>query len=217
MVDEPTSLCSPFVTLLPVTGAAIAVFGDAGRQSTICASDAVAAQVDEIQFELGEGPHWDALRGGVPVLVPDFGAEGARRWPAFNAGMRGIEVASLFAFPMFLGVVTVGVVELYCSRRRELLPHDLAIAVRLATTTTRQCVEAAMRSAEDHRSREIPAARAMRREVHQATGMIIVQLGTDPTSAFMRLRAHAFASERSVESVAHDVVSRILDFADLPD
>lgn len=74
-----------------------------------------------------------------------------------------------------------------------------------------------MRSAEDHRSREIPAARAMRREVHQATGMIIVQLGTDPTSAFMRLRAHAFASERSVESVAHDVVSRILDFADLPD
>lgn len=217
MVDETTSLCSPFVTLLPVTGAAIAVFGDAGRQSTICASDAIAARIDEIQFELGEGPHWDALRSGLPVLVADFGIEGGRRWPAFGAGMRAIEATSLFAFPMFLGVVTVGVVGLYCTRRQELLPHDVATAVRLAALITRRAVETAMRSAKDHVSQEGPAARAMRREVHQATGMIVVQLDTDPTSAFMRLRAHAFASERSVESVAHDVVSRRLDFADLPE
>lgn len=215
-MDEFASLCTPFTVALPVTGAAIAVFGAAGGQSTVCASDATAAKIDEMQFELGEGPNWDALRQGIPVLTPDFGSSAVASWPVFAAGMSGIAVASLFAFPMFLGVATVGVVGLYSAHRLELLDHDIATAVRLTTAATRPAVHRAMRSAEHEASTEVPTARAMRREVHQATGMIVVQLDTDATDAFMRLRAYAFGSGRSVESVAHDVVNRTLDFADPP-
>jgi len=46
--------------------------------------------------------------------------------------------------------------------------------------------------------------------------MILVQLDTTATDAFIRLRAHAFASGRTVEDIAHDVVTRVLDFRDLP-
>ena len=53
----------------------------------------------------------------------------------------------------------------------------------------------------------------MRREVHQATGMVLVQLNTTATDAFLRLRSHAFASGRTVQDVAHDVVTRQLDFS----
>ena len=60
-------------------------------------------------------------------------------------------------------------------------------------------------------------APALRREVHQATGMIIAQLDATPTEAFSRLRAYAFASGRSVGDVAADVVHRRLNFAELPD
>jgi AmiR/NasT family two-component response regulator len=47
-------------------------------------------------------------------------------------------------------------------------------------------------------------------EVHQATGMVSVQLGVSMDEAFVRLRAHAFADGRSLRDVARDVVSRRL-------
>ncbi|MGB0094384.1 MAG: ANTAR domain-containing protein [Solirubrobacteraceae bacterium] len=47
-------------------------------------------------------------------------------------------------------------------------------------------------------------------EVHQATGMISVQLGVSMDEAFVRLRAHAFAAGRSLKAVAGDVVARRL-------
>jgi hypothetical protein len=46
--------------------------------------------------------------------------------------------------------------------------------------------------------------------VHQATGMISVQLDRDLTAAFMRLRSHAYRTGRRLSQVAHDVVERRL-------
>ena len=52
----------PFVAFLPVTGAAVSTLGDVLGSETLSASDAHAARLDEVQFDLGEGPCWDALR-----------------------------------------------------------------------------------------------------------------------------------------------------------
>jgi AmiR/NasT family two-component response regulator len=46
--------------------------------------------------------------------------------------------------------------------------------------------------------------------VYQAQGMIHVQLGVDVNEAMARLRAYAFAHDRSVRDVAADVVARRL-------
>ena len=51
-----------------------------------------------------------------------------------------------------------------------------------------------------------------RAEVHQATGMILAQLGVEAQDAFVRLRAHAFAARRPLAEVARDVVARRLVF-----
>ncbi|KPI12010.1 GAF domain protein [Actinobacteria bacterium OK074] len=53
-----------------------------------------------------------------------------------------------------------------------------------------------------------------RAAVHQATGMISVQLGVSLEEALVRLRAHAYGSERPVGEVAQDVVARRLRFSD---
>jgi len=49
-------------------------------------------------------------------------------------------------------------------------------------------------------------------EVHQATGMVSVQLGSDLTVAFLRLRAHAYLTGRRLSQVAREVVERRLRF-----
>lgn len=205
-------LCSPFVELLPVTGASISVFDGGGRQSTICASDSIAARIEELQFALGEGPHWETLRTGTPTLVPHLIGAVHGRWPIFGAAVAELEVGALFAFPLSIGAVVVGVVDLYRTSAGELgagaLMTAASLAGMVAGPATRRAIDSA---ADDDPQTEAPTPE-MRREVHQATGIILVQLDITATDAFFRLKAHAFATGRPLQDVARDVVARRIDF-----
>jgi ANTAR domain-containing protein len=53
--------------------------------------------------------------------------------------------------------------------------------------------------------------------VYQAIGMISVQLGVTLEVAFVRMRAHAFASGAALGDVATEVISRLLRFDPEPD
>lgn len=215
--DDPSpDLCERFVRRLPVTGASISVFGRSGRQSTICASDATAAQLDELQFDLAEGPHWTVLATGDPVLADDISAGAGDEWPVFADAALSLGVRALFAFPLILGAVAVGAVDLYRITAGALSWADTTRAQSLARAIAAAAASEAVRSAQE----DSPAgggSAAMRREVHQAVGMILVQLDVSATDAFSRLRAYAFASERTVQDVAHDVVGRRIDFGIAPD
>ena len=68
----------------------------------------------------------------------------------------------------------------------------------------------------DQAAVESAAAPALRREVHQATGIVLVQLDTTATVAYARLQAYAFANGRTVLTVARDVVAGSLTFEETP-
>jgi ANTAR domain/GAF domain len=205
-------MCGSFVSALLVTGASISVFDRDGHQSTICTSDAVAARGDTLQLELGEGPHWDALAAGTAVLGPNLAHPNEARWPMFSSAALELGMAAVFAFPMRMGAVTVGVVDLYSDTPKRLDTNQIALASSMAGRSAVRAVRQAMRSAENPNSDENPSAPAIRREVHQATGIIQVQLNVGATEAFARLRAYSFMSNRPVGEVAHDVVTRQIDF-----
>ena len=212
-----SSLCARFIESLPITGASISVFDEAGRQSTICASDPTASRLEELQFDLGEGPHWIALQTARPVLVSNLAAQQTGEWPIFSSSALALGVGAVFSFPMSMGAVTVGVVDLYRVNSGMLSQLAIETATTLAAGVAARSVRLALRTAKEGSTGESRRAPAMRREVHQATGMILAQLDIPATEAFFRLRAHAFATGRTVQDVAHDVVSRILDFRELTD
>ena len=54
---------------------------------------------------------------------------------------------------------------------------------------------------------------ASRAKIHQATGMVIAQLGVGDEDAIAILRAHAFALDKSLWQVSLDVLSGALDFS----
>jgi hypothetical protein len=209
--ERDASLCTPFMDVLPVTGASVSVLvsGSTG-QSTVCASDATAARLDELQFDLGEGPCWDALARHLPVLRPDL--TGARTdWPAFGDALESDEqtsyVASVFAFHLSVGSLDIGAVDLYSTTHTALDSDQVTEAIGLASIASWQVLRRILGDRND----EQPAY--SRREVHQATGMLIVQLDVSAEEAALLLRAHAFAQGRSVRDVANDVVGRRLDFS----
>ena len=86
----------------------------------------------------------------------------------------------------------------------------------IASAIAAGAVQQAMVSAIDDVAVESAAAPAFRREVHQATGIILVQLKTTATIAYARLQAYAFANGITVHAVARDVVSGSLTFEDTP-
>lgn len=210
------TLCAPFVEQLSVSGAAITVFDNTGRQVTVCATSPLAARLDEVQFELGEGPTWEAFRTGEPSLIDNVAGAKALTFPAFAAALSELPVGAIFALPMCLGAAAVGVVTLFRDYAIALTGAELQFAAGLVNRTTPHAVALALTAAasatEPVGDYSVPL---MRREVHQATGILIVQLDVTATEAFLRLRAHSFATGRPIQDIARDVVARVIDFRDL--
>jgi len=210
--EKRTNLSEPFLTVLPVTGAAVSVLVGTG-QSTVSATDAVATRLDEIQFDLGEGPCWDAMSTRSPVLNPDFASEHSGLWPLFREGVRRDPLSSgvraLFAFPLYVGSLNIGAVDLYADEPRELQDLEVERVSKLAELASWQVLRRII--GDDFDADDLSPL--SRREVHQATGMVLAQLDITAEQAMVLLRAHAFSTGRSVRDVATDVVERRLDFS----
>ncbi|MFF1299574.1 MULTISPECIES: ANTAR domain-containing protein [unclassified Streptomyces] len=57
----------------------------------------------------------------------------------------------------------------------------------------------------------LQGAEADREEIHQATGMIMVQLGVNAQEALLRLRARAFAQDQTSTGIARAIIDRTTD------
>lgn len=210
-VGRGGDLCRPFMGAVGVTGAVISTLGQPLGSQTVCASDSVAARIDEIQIDLGEGPCWDAFRSRRPVLEPDLRV-GGDTWPAAHEAFRALNIGALYAFPLFVGGLGVGSVDLYSDEPRDLTPADVQDVGVLAAIASRHLLRHALDGVDDVEG--LPDGPHSRREVHQATGMIAAQLSIGVDDALLVLRAHAFSSGRPVSAVAADVVARQLTFTD---
>lgn len=208
----PSDFATPFVSVFPVTGAAISTLGDLLGSETISASNAAAARLDEVQFDLGEGPCWDALRSAAPVLEPALREDGAAtRWPAFVRAVENDQVASIFAFPLIVGHLRFGAIDMYSERSVTLDRTQTAQAGTLASMVGKHVLRRAL----ENLGTEEPAdtGRHSRRVIHQATGMVLAQLDLTPEDARLVIHGHAFATGRSVMEVAEDIVARRLRFS----
>ena len=212
--ERRTSLCRPFLAVLPLTGAAISTLGPPFGSETVSASDATAARLDELQFDLGEGPCWDALTSRQPVLAADLRGE-RPRWPLFTEALGDTDVGSLFAFPLALGSLNIGAVDLYSREAGALTAAQVGDATTLSSICARQVLR---RTLADQPppvdSDDANNDGFSRREVHQATGMVLAQLGVSAADALLVINGYAFARGRSVREVAADIVARRIDFAD---
>jgi hypothetical protein len=181
----------------------------------MCATDVVGESLAEIQVTLGEGPCHDAMTSGVPVLVADLADGSARQWAAFGEAAVRAGAAAVFTFPLRIGAIRVGVLGMYRSRQGQLDIFQLGSALILADIATMLLLDAEVREADDPLYWAPPVGQSTELAVHdaeiaQATGMLTEQLSVDITEAFARLRAYAYAQDRRLSEVAHDIVTRRL-------
>jgi hypothetical protein len=205
---RPERFSSSFLQVLPITGAAVSTVGRMLGSETVSATDDMAARLDELQFDLGEGPCWEVVRGATFVAEPDFRSDGARRWPRLVAAIDSDDIASIYAVPITVGDLRFGAVDLYSRRRILLDDGHIRQATALAEVIGRHVLRDALSNVEGGAG-EKPYSR---RVVHQATGIVLAQLDLSPDDALLVIQAHAFATGESMMDVSTDLVNGALRF-----
>jgi len=213
-LDVPVSagaLCRAAVARLGVSGTVLTV-DISGWPEVKYATDALGERLTELQVTVGEGPAVDVRRGGGPALVADLDAPSSQaRWPLFAPLAVEAGAGSLFALPLCVGAIRVGVLSLY---RIEAGPLD-----NVTLTDSLAFAELALRLLLDEQA-ELNTAGGVAEDilplhnprVHQATGMVAAQLDVGMADAFVHLRARAFAEQVPLGDLAAEVVARRLRF-----
>jgi hypothetical protein len=203
-------LCELAAELTAVSGASIILLSDELAQGSLCTTDGVAVYLDDLQFTLGEGPSIDAHVAGRPVLEPDLAAPFDARWPALTPTAVGAGIRAMFAFPLRVGTVRLGALTLFRDTPGELTDAQHADALAMATVSTRTILTMQADAPPGSVAGELEERSNFHFVVHQAAGMVSVQLGIGVTESLVRLRSHAFLTDVPIDEVARDIVDRRL-------
>jgi hypothetical protein len=218
-LEAADRLCRACVTLLAVDAAAISLVFDGANAATLGSSGPLARIYDELQFTLGEGPCLESVARRAPVLVVDLANPNDARWPAYGPAMLAHQIRGVYAMPVLVAGEYVGALDLFSAEPGRLRTEQLAGAVaaaELAAIPVLDLMNADLQAAvSDPNSDAWAELNALSRaEVSQATGMVMAQLGIDAAEALVRLRAHAYATDRGAIDVARDILDRRLRLED---
>jgi ANTAR domain-containing protein len=202
-------LCAVSAEVVHVAGAGVMV-EDTDHRAPLCFSDATSARILDLCYTLGEGPGLDAHQAGAPVAEPDLALPRRTRWPAFAPSALDAGAAAVFSFPLQLGGVRLGALTLHQDRPGPLSDDQHADALAMASVVVNAILAEQADAPPGALARDLEALSDSKAEVHQACGMLSVQLDVGLAEASVRLRAHAYAQGRPLAEVARDVVARRL-------
>jgi hypothetical protein len=205
-------LCRACVDLIAVSGAGIMLMDDEENGTPLGLSDEVTGAVEDLQFTLGEGPGVDAHVLGRPVLGPRLDDPDHARWPAFAPAAVTAGVLAAFGFPLRVGAIRLGSLDLYHGRSGDLAAAQLTDAIAMADIVTGAVIAVQDGATVGSLAEEMDNPGDLRAAVHQASGMISGQVGITLQSSLLRLRGYAYSEGRSINDVARDVVTRQLRF-----
>jgi hypothetical protein len=204
-------LCTSATAAVPVSGAGVALMTPAGHGGTLAATDGPAAVMENLQHTLGEGPCLNAFRDQRPVLEHDL-ARAAGRWPGFVPAATEAGIAAVFAFPLQVGAIRLGVLDLYRDTPGPLDTLQLGEALDYAAAATTILLDLQHETTPGGLHPQLADAADSHRAIHQATGIITVQASVNLNEALLLLRARAYAEDRPLLDLAQQVVARKVTF-----
>jgi GAF domain-containing protein len=165
---------------------------------TVAATTEELRKIDQLQFDLGQGPCRAALRQEEIVTTADLATD--ERWPTWGARVAAdLNFHSTLSFRLFTDGDTLGALNLY-SHTLDAFTHDdvldgLALAAHAAV---------ALVAAE--REDQLSQALASRTVIGQATGVLMERFGLDPDTAFGVLARVSQQNNVKVRDLARNLV-----------
>ncbi|MHB9754144.1 GAF domain-containing protein [Streptomyces sp. BYX5S] len=178
------------------TDSAAVTLVDAHRnQIATASSDEPARAAQDLEYVLGEGPARDAVRGDCAVVEAEDGL--AVRWPGYGPAVEQLGIGQVVAVPLRATDGCIGALAAFGLRKGA---TSTATVAQVADSLTRNVFLGAdavpgLFGGIDYRA-----------EVHQAAGMVAVQLGCRISDALELVKVRAFVDSRPVGDIARDIV-----------
>lgn len=193
--------------------ASVSRAADGRLAGVLHASSTAAGELIELQETLGEGPTLLAAEAGAPVLVEDLTTSPlATLWVMFarEAAARGIQ--AVYAFPLQVGAVALGVLTLHGNRPTAGLTADtLGALLRVRDAVSMILLSPAGKGYPTQWGDLLTSRHAA---TNQAAGMVMVQAGSSLEDAIARMQAYALATGITLATLGEQVVSGETKFGD---
>ncbi len=151
-----------------------------GEITTPAANDEVGPKVDEIQYEVSEGPCLDAIREHEVFVTDDLSRE--ERWPHFSQRVaEATGVRSALSYRLFVEADTLGALNLYSKGTAAFSEEDQAVGSIFAA-------HAAVALSAALNQQQLEEAVASRDVIGQAKGILMARQQVTADEAFEMLR-----------------------------
>ena len=197
-------LCQAAVQELRLDQVSVTLMTPEGSSVLVASAGPTGPGIQELQFDLGEGPGPDAYAAGRPVLVPDL-LSFRGRWPGFAPAATERGAAAVFAFPLQLGAVRFGVLTCIRTEVGSLGKRELSAGLIFAEVATELLLDSSPTG--DPPDPQLRTAIHAHDEVYQAQGMVMVDLAVSLDAALARMRAVAFADGISLLDLSQQIVT----------
>ena len=209
---SPDSLCNVCMDVTAMSGVGIMLMAGDVPSGSPSTTNPVSALIEELQFMLGEGPCIDAYNLELPIAEPDL-ARPIGRWTGFTPPVFEAGVKAIFAFPLQVGALCMGSLDLYRDHSGALSDDENADALVMADVIARAVITMQADALPGELATELEPMARLRDVVHQAVGMVSAQMGVGVDEALIRLRSYAFAHDRQLIELTRDVVARRVRFS----
>jgi GAF domain-containing protein len=171
----------------------------AGTLKTIAATDALVSELDQLQYDLGEGPCVHAILTDPVTLVEHAAQE--QRWPLFMPRAVAKGLRSQLGMRLYSERQTLGSLNMYSTSEDTIDPDALHMAELFAA-------HASMALGRARRDEDLTAALLTRKVIGQAIGILMERFGLDEDRAFAYLVRVSSRSNVKLRDVAKEIVDR---------
>ena len=185
-----------------------------GQTVDAVSDDAVAAELDDMQFGTWIGPATEALQSENPVYAPDLAD--SPRWPVLAATAAQLGVASCLSHGLFVHQPAqwspLGTFSLYSATPAAFSDEDQEFGSILAAYLSVAVATAHRREEVDHREAALHRALSTRDVIGQAKGILMERQRLSAGDAFDLLRR---ASQRMNRKLV-DVAEHLTETGEMP-
>jgi GAF domain-containing protein len=176
-----------------------------GRQRTAVYNDGVAPEIDQAQYDTGEGPCLDAFRDQRVHIIDATTEDGP--WPEFRAAAAARGIHSTLALPLVVDKRAIGAMNLYAEPA--LGYEDVNIDLAAVYASQAAIVLANARAYWDAFSMSERLGEAMRSRavIEQAKGMLMAAQRCDEDQAFELLVRASQRENLKLREVAQRIVA----------
>ena len=188
----------------------ISTIDRSGEVTTQVATTQLVWDLDALQYELGEGPCMDSMRGVTHVEAPHIATDD--RWPRFVPRAVELGLKSQMAVKLYVDDdATIGGLNMYSVSSEEIEESSVGIAGLFAT-------QAAVALGQSRQLDQLHEALQTRQMIGQAVGLVMAQYSLSDDAAFdFLVRTSSYANLKLRDVAARIISEHVRNAASLPD